>query len=180
MCVRCFPTISGFIRWMPTIAVSAKFATAIGLINEPSYGAAAFELLCGGAPAKQGPPLPEALWTGALSQADTDIAVNALECLAALFRIAGTPLVLLLDQLENFVPADSTRAAAAASIVKKMVEQVGRQDGVLVLTGTEPVFERFPRDVGPRFYQREPLVAGHLELDETRSLLSAHARNREK
>ena len=71
-------------------------------------------------------------------------------------------------------------AATAASIVKKMVEQVARQDGIIVLTGTEPVFERFPRDVSPRFYQREPLVAGHLSRDETRSLLSAHARNREK
>ncbi|HEV7441602.1 MAG TPA: hypothetical protein VGO18_03345, partial [Steroidobacteraceae bacterium] len=163
-----------------TSAVSAKFATAIGLLNEPSYGAAAFELLSGGAPAQQGPPVPEALWTGSLSPADSDIAVNALECLSALFRIAGTPLVLLLDQLENFVPPDPTRAATAASIVKKMVEQVARQDGVIVLTGTEPVFERFPRDVGPRFYQREPLVAGHLDQVETRSLLSAHARNREK
>jgi hypothetical protein len=162
-------------------AVSTKFAIAIGLINEPSYGAAAFELLSGGAPAQHGAPLPAALWTESFSPAVTaDIAVNALECLAALFRIAGTPLVLLLDQLENFVPADPTRAATAASIVKKMVEQVGRQDGVIVLTGTEPVFERFPRDVGPRFYQREPLVAGHLSRDETRSLLSAHAGNREK
>ncbi|MGV7218648.1 hypothetical protein [Bradyrhizobium sp. UFLA05-112] len=162
-------------------AVSTKFAIATGLINEPSYGAAAFELLSGGAPAQQGPPLPAALWTESFSSADTaDIAVNALECLTALFRIAGIPLVLLLDQLENFVPADPMRAATAASIVKKMVEQVARQDGVIVLTGTVPVFERFPRDVSPRFYQREPVVAGHLSRDETRSLLSAHARNREK
>lgn len=184
-------------------AVAAKIAVAVGLIEEPVLGRAAFDFLCGGEPEINRPPLPAPLWDRALppsrassdpeveeplspapsgnrGSADIDVAINALECIAALFRTARVPLVFMLDQMETFVPAEPNRAGTAASLIKKLVEQVARQHALLFLAGTGAAFERFPRDVGPRFIRREPTVIGRLDTQETEKLLSAYLMGQER
>ncbi|HEY0314468.1 MAG TPA: hypothetical protein VGC56_18490 [Allosphingosinicella sp.] len=151
-------------------AVSSRVAFAIGLLEDPAYGDAAFEWLSG-APAE----LPGELFKTSLFGASEDaaqVAIDALETLATLFREANVPLIVLLDQVENFMPPDNT--ATSSSIVKKLAEQLGGKSAMLVLAGTSRAWEELPRDVWPRFKGRATIGVGNLSIAETDLLLSVY------
>ena len=134
-------------------AVAKQVGYAVGML-ELEFGEAAFTWLAGG-----NPPLPSnipivgPLWAEDLTDA-ADVAVSALECIAALYRLAETALILILDQMENFLLGRSS-PLIQASLVKKLVEQVSGQ-GALLLDGRHagrvgaPAARRGPAPVGPR------------------------------
>jgi hypothetical protein len=113
--------------------------------------------------------------TGGSSAADVR-AVDALETLAALHRLAGVPLVLLIDQLEVLLRTDAQRQQTLFSVFKKLVEQASRQLALVFVAGAEDAWRQLPRDVAPRLRVREPLPVGGLNLAETGLLLSAYAK----
>jgi len=158
-------------------AVAAKVAEAVMQLEEPATGASAFAWLVGDDVQIQqefaaSDPLFERTAAGSLVDASM-AAVNALTCIAALFRLAGIPLILMIDQMENFI-GDPSRRGGVESI-KTFVEQLAAQSAMLFMAGTSLAWERLPRDVGPRFLRREPLVIGGLTATETALLLRAHA-----
>jgi hypothetical protein len=139
--------------------VAERIAQVIGFLDEPVLGQAAFDWLCGDSPAKQGLPVVGPL----LPQGDgSDVAVDALECIAALFAAAEMPLVVMVDQIETFA-ASGVSIAFWTSMTKKLAEQVRRQNGYVILAGTRVAWDRVPRDVGPRLIGREPIVIGRLD-----------------
>ena len=98
-------------------------------------------------------------------------AVNALETLSALFEIAGRPLIILIDQLEILMRADENRRQTVSSVIKKLIEQLGRQNALIFIAGTAEPWDRLPRDVAPRLRNREPLSVGTLSPTEANLLL---------
>lgn len=65
-------------------------------------------------------------------------AIQALETIAALHRLAGRPLVILIDQLEVFARGvDQERQQVLASLIKKLMEQLGRQNALTFIAGAE-------------------------------------------
>jgi hypothetical protein len=156
-------------------SVSQRVASAIGALEHPDFGEAAFNWLTGEAPQlPRDMPLQGPLWPSD-SIGAADIAASALECLAALYRIADIPLIVILDQMENFVPTGNV-APAQASLVKKLVEQLSRQAALILLAGTPAAWDRLPRDVGPRLLTRAPLIIGGLNVEETALLLKSYYR----
>lgn len=154
-------------------AVSQKVAYAIGLIEDAQYGEAAFDWIEGKAA-----DLPNESLRAPLFSQDIDssqVAVDALETIAALFKAADYPLVILLDQVENFVPRDGV--ANASSIIKKLGEQLNKQSAMLVMAGTPPAWEHLPRDLWHRFHGRRPFPVGNLSVEETEALLRAYLGN---
>jgi hypothetical protein len=79
--------------------VSRRVAAALGLLEDTTYGEAAFAWLSG----TTGKPLPNEALEAEIFAGDGDMAlkvVPALATLAALFKLADTPLVLLIDEME--------------------------------------------------------------------------------
>ena len=153
--------------------VSQRVAYAIGVLEHPDFGEAAFNWLAG--ETQQLPkdmPIQGPLWPPDSIDA-ADIAVSALECVAALFRIAEIPLIFILDQMENFVPTGSG-AATQASLLKKLIEQLSGQGALILMAGTPAAWGRLPRDVGPRLLNRAPLIIGGLNVEETALLLKSY------
>ena len=160
----------------PASAVAEKVAEMVGLLEDPTIGLAAFDWLCGGPVGNPVLPVSGPLFattTNCPGDDASDVAVAALEALAALFRLAGIPLILMVDQMENFLPNEEAMAGGTSTI-KKLSEQVGGQKAFIVLAGTRVAWDRFPRDVGPRIVRREPLPVGNLKLEETTALLHAY------
>jgi hypothetical protein len=108
--------------------------------------------------------------------ADPDVAsINALEALAALHHLADVPLVILLDQFEVLLRADSQRQQTLFSVIKKLIEQVGNENALLFIAGSDESWQLLTRDVSPRLRVREPLRVGDLSEAETKIVLDAHA-----
>jgi AAA domain-containing protein len=108
--------------------------------------------------------------------AEPELAViDALETLAALHTIAGVPMIVLIDQLEVLLrTADRARAEILNSLLKKLIEHLGRQHAVLFIAGTPEAWKKLPRDVAPRMRTRDPLRVGNLTVPEARLLLKAY------
>jgi len=101
-------------------------------------------------------------------------AINAVETIAALHQFAQRPFVILIDQLEVFVrDIDREKRQMLASLIRKLMEQLGRQNALIFIAGADDAWSALPRDVTPRMRVREPLQVGNLELDETRILLES-------
>ena len=145
-----------------------RLAAAVGLLDDTTYGESAFAWIRG--EAVDGLP-NEALNSGLFAATGDagDTAIFALEALAALFRIAETPMILLIDQIENFLTHSAV--PGKSSNLKKLVEQLGSEGAAIVMAGTPAGWERMPRDVGPRLLDRHPLQVGALTQDETGLLL---------
>jgi hypothetical protein len=154
-------------------AISEQIGYAVGVLEHAEFGQAAFDWLAGGTPQlPKDMPLQDSLWR--IDSADAgDIATTALECLAGLYRLAGLPLIVVLDQMENFIPV-TTAAAQQASLVKKLVEQLSDQSALLIMAGTPAAWAPLPRDVWPRLLNRGPVAIGGLNKDETALLLHAY------
>jgi hypothetical protein len=105
-------------------------------------------------------------------------AIDALETIAALHQFAGRPLVILVDQLEVFVRGvEIERKQMLSSLIKKLLEQLGRQNAMTFIAGAEDAWDTLPRDVTPRLRVREPLKVGSLNLDETRIFLESFTKD---
>jgi hypothetical protein len=101
-------------------------------------------------------------------------AINAVETIAALHQFAQRPFVLLIDQLEVFVrDIDNEKRQMLASLIRKLMEQLGRQNALTFIAGADDGWAGLPRDVTPRMRVREPLPIGSLQRDETRMLLDS-------
>ncbi|HEX8063988.1 MAG TPA: hypothetical protein VF535_12320 [Allosphingosinicella sp.] len=152
-------------------AVSQKIAYAIGLLDHAHYGEAAYDWLAG-----QGGALPDETLKAPLfggEQVDgSQVVVEALETIAALFQVANIPLLVMLDQVENFIPPDDVKGAS--SVMKKLAEQLGEQAAMVVMAGTPAAWEPLPRDLWPRFQNRKAFPVGNLTVDETSLLLGAY------
>ena len=152
-------------------AVSQKVAFAIGLLQDAEFGEAAFEWIAG----KPADLPDESLRMPLFGEQESDggqVAIDALETIAALFKSAELPLIILLDQVENFIPAESV--ASASSIIKKLGEQMNLQSAMVVMAGTPAAWDHLPRDLWPRFHGRKPLLVGNLSVEETAALLDAY------
>ncbi len=101
------------------------------------------------------------------------VAVNALETLAALFAVAHRPLLVLIDQLEVLLRTDTERKQTLSSVIKKLIEQLGRQNVLIFIAGTPESWSELPRDVAPRLRTRNPMFVGALSPEETRLLLES-------
>lgn len=101
-------------------------------------------------------------------------AINAVETIAALHQFAQRPFVILIDQLEVFVrDIDKEKRQMLASLIRKLMEQLGRQNALTFIAGADDAWSALPRDVTPRMRVREPLRVGNLQPDETRMLLES-------
>jgi hypothetical protein len=99
------------------------------------------------------------------------VAVNALETLAALFAVARRPLIILIDQLEILLRTDADRRQTLSSVIKKLIEQLGRQNVLMFVVGTPEPWDLLPRDVAPRLRTRKPLSVGTLSSEEANIFL---------
>jgi chorismate mutase len=102
--------------------------------------------------------------------------VNVLETIAALLRLAGRPLIVLVDQLEVLLRADPTRQQVMFSVLKKLIEQINRQNAITFIAGNDEGWRRLPADVPPRLRLREPIRVGNLSVGETRSLIESYTK----
>ena len=101
-------------------------------------------------------------------------AINAVETIAALHQFAHRPFVILIDQLEVFVrDIEKEKRQMLASLIRKLMEQLGRQNALTFIAGADDAWNALPRDVTPRMRVREPLQVGNLQLEETRMLLES-------
>jgi len=158
-------------------AVSGQVAYAIGILEHPDFGEAAFSWLLGStSQLPKETPLQSPLWSNDSTDA-ADVAVSALECIAGLYRLAEIALILILDQMENFLPAGSL-TPTHASLLKKLVEQISAQGALLLMAGTPVAWNSLPRDVGPRLINRAPIMIGSLNAQETNLLIAAYLRGR--
>jgi len=106
-------------------------------------------------------------------------AISALETIAALHRMAGVPLLVLVDQLEVLLRTpDPATFQTSGSFIKKFVEQLARQSAMIFVAGLPEAWDKLLRDVSARFRQRDQIVVGSLSLAETRLLLDAYTQER--
>lgn len=101
-------------------------------------------------------------------------AVNGLETVAALLQLTERPLVVLIDQFEVLLRADSKRQQTLFSVIKKLVEQLNLQNALTFIAGNNEPWEALTPDVTPRLRMRDPLLVGNLSLEETEQLLGAY------
>jgi hypothetical protein len=160
----------------PNSTTTEQVAYAIGILEHPEFGDAAYTWLAGDvSQLPKDMPLQASLWPRDRVGA-ADISIAALECIARLYRISEMPFILILDQMENFLPAGD-RSLAQASLLKKWVEQLSGQGALVLMAGTPGAWGRLPRDVGPRLLNRGPLAVGGLNADETALLLRSYLRS---
>lgn len=132
------------------------------------------------------------------SSAPDVIAINALEAIAALLNLSGRPFVLMVDQLEVLFQVDTAsqtqtqlenqaqrldysthrkiRQQTTFSAIKKMIEQLGKQNALCFIAGNKQSWEVLPRDVTPRMRLRDPLPVGELDETETTNLVEEYTR----
>jgi hypothetical protein len=132
------------------------------------------------------------------SSAPDVVAINAMEAIAALLNLAQRPFVVMVDQLEVLFQVDTAsqtpvefenmpervdystrrkiRQQTTFSAIKKMIEQLGRQNGLCFIAGNKQSWAILPRDVSPRLRLREPLPVGELDETETTNLVEEYTR----
>lgn len=159
---------------------ASTLARMIVMVDDEENGEAAFTWLRGGSVGEQerlgvASSLFELAATGQRSSADA-VAIDALESVAALFRIAERPLVVMVDQAEVFSRSatDDPRRETIFSLVKKFVEQLKRQGALVVISGAPDAWEGIRRDIWPRLSAREPISVGFLTLEETQLMLETY------
>ncbi len=104
-------------------------------------------------------------------------ALKALETVAALFRIAKRPLIILIDQLEVLLN-DKVRLPTLSSLFKIMIEQLNSQKVLTFIAGVDgKSWNNFPPDVTARLRSRELLQIGNLSLEETKNLLESYTKD---
>jgi len=103
-------------------------------------------------------------------------AITALSALATLHRVAGVPLIILIDQLEVLMRVtDGAKVQSQISLLKKFVEELSNRAALVFIAGIPEPWKRLPRDVSPRFRGRAETVVGSLTHQETHLLLASYA-----
>ncbi len=113
-----------------------------------------------------------------IKSTDSDsLAITMLEAICALYKIAGIPLILMIDQFEGLILADDKeRQNSLYSLIKKLIEQTNRQKALVFIAGNPQSWENLPRDVGPRMRTRQPIIVGNLTKEEMTGLLQEYFR----
>lgn len=149
-------------------------------VDSPTLGAKAYQWLSGRDTA---PPeelgLGRKLFEPRLADAEEQdaTAVNALETVAALLNLADRPLIILIDQLEVvFSVQEQQRRESLYSAIKKLTEQLGRQNAMLFIAGTDDAWQSLRRDVSPRLRGRDPVGVGRLTDAEALLLLDSYTK----
>jgi hypothetical protein len=155
----------------PNTQIPVEIPRAVTQLADPAYGEKIYQWLFG----KSVPGLEDIRLDHPLLQLQPETkdilgpdvaAVNVLETIAALLRLAERPLVVLIDQLEVLLRADA--------ILKKLIEQLNRQSAITFIAGNDRSWQMLPPDVPPRLRLRQPIRVGNLNLGETRSLVEAY------
>ena len=102
-------------------------------------------------------------------------AIAAFDAMAALHRMAGVPLVVLVDQLEVLLRTPNASAfETLGSLIKKFVERLALQSSMVFIAGTPEAWGRLQRDVSARFRRRDEVAVGSLSLGEVRIFLDSY------
>ena len=166
----------------PNTLIPQQIPRAITKLSDPVYGEKVYQWLSGKSVAgledlKLDQPLLQ-LDSVAKDSSGPDVTgVNVLETIGAALRLAGRPLIILIDQLEVLLRAEPSRQQIMFSVLKKLIEQLNRQKAITFIAGNDESWSALPPDVLPRLRIREPLRVGNLSIAETRSLLEAYIGN---
>jgi hypothetical protein len=102
-------------------------------------------------------------------------AITALSAIATLHRVAGVPLIVLIDQLEVLLRVpDGPAFETITSLLKKFIEELHGRAVLMYIAGVPEPWKRLPRDVPARFRGRAETVVGGLTLQETLILLESY------
>jgi hypothetical protein len=160
--------------------VLADRASAGQTATDPAHGEQGASVAIADGSGAQLTPMPSegsAEKTPALTADPEGAAITALSALATLHRVAGVPLIVLVDQLEVLVRVPEGQPfQMLSSLLKKFVEELSSRAAFVVVAGIREPWRRLPRDVPARFRGRAELVVGSLTQAETALLLSAYTR----
>jgi ABC-type multidrug transport system fused ATPase/permease subunit len=110
--------------------------------------------------------------TGPISS--PEVAKLGIQLLATLFRRIGRPFLLYIDQYEKLVIAgEAVLARQNTGLLHSLVEIVPRENGMLVLSGSEEAWQALPPDLKQRF-AGNGLYFPILSLRESTELLSVY------
>ena len=157
----------------------ARIADVLLRVSDPTFGEKAYSWFVG-EPVSNVEHLGVEVSLNEIGQAEPDkatgdvAAIHALEALAALHSFGNTPLILLIDQLEVLTRANPDRQTTVYSLIKKLMEEVGRQQGLVFFAGKPDAWDALPRDIPPRLREREPAQVGVLKEAEVDDLLRAY------
>jgi hypothetical protein len=102
-------------------------------------------------------------------------AIAALSAVATLHRVAGVPLIVLVDQLEVLLRVpDGAAFQTLSSLLKKFVEELSSRMALVFIAGIAEPWKRLPRDVPARFRGRAEIVVGSLTHAESELLLRGY------
>jgi len=108
--------------------------------------------------------------------ASLDVCVSALQLITILFRRAGRPLLMFLDQCEKLTKegeATPQQVSDNIAVLRQLVEVFPDNGAFLMIAGTEEAWNKFSPDLQARF--RAGLVnVSRLNLDQTRDVLAAY------
>lgn len=113
------------------------------------------------------------------SSSEDNVAVDGLSLLALLHRIAGSPMVVLIDQLDVLLPHDFGEPVSFPALTT-FLEKLTKQSALVFLAGSEAAWKRLPPDVAPRLLMRTPLPVGALTREEIAMLVDALMDKRKK
>ena len=154
---------------------SEDFKNAVSYLDDPKLGRKAREWLCGGP--VDGEDLKR-LGIG-LTERGPDHALLSLLVMLRLFQRAGVPLLIFLDQCENFLVSEPNGPLSQESIafLQWLVEKVPQEQGVLGVAMNSQVWKGLPTYLRTRFgFNVIPFSV--LRLEEAREFIHAYVRRR--
>jgi hypothetical protein len=103
-----------------------------------------------------------------------EMAKSGLQLLASICSVAGTALLLWVDQYEKLVlDASDEVVPEAVGVLHSLVEAIPAQDAMLVLCGNEAAFDALPVDLLQRFGANVVHARG-LRIDEAEALIALY------
>ena len=100
---------------------------------------------------------------------------DILQALAALHRLAGVPLLVLIDQLEGFTRVEPDERFRSIGFVKRLIEHLTSEGALLAIAGHDEVWNAMPPDPVHRFRTSHLLSVGKLTREETGHLIDVLA-----
>lgn len=146
-------------------AVTGKpdFGTALSLFLRPEFRDTVWDWL------KGNEPDPVLVERGITRTIDSDVdALEALGVFALLYGSQRHRFVLIIDEMEKILSADSDRRLDGPAILafKRLLEIVGRTGALLIVCGLQDFFEALPVDA----QQRIPVVVRPTRLSTANTL----------
>jgi predicted ATPase len=100
---------------------------------------------------------------------------DILQALAALHRLAGVPLLVLIDQLEGLTREAPEEFYRSTSFVMRLIEHFTSEGALLAIAGHDEAWSAMPPDVVHRFSTSHLLNVGKLTVEETGHLIDVLA-----